>query len=147
MTFITTPFMRSFVGFDQLFNELENTSHVKDSSYPAYNIEKIGDEKYIISMAVSGFSESDISIELLNGFLTIEGKIKDKQQVGNFLHRGIATRAFSKKFRIAETVEVTEATLKDGLLSISLHREIPEAEIPKHIPINGSQKIISKKAS
>merc|ERR1711907_69346 len=98
-------------------------------------------------MAVSGFSESDISIELLNGFLTIEGKIKDKQQVGNFLHRGIATRAFSKKFRIAETVEVTEATLKDGLLNISLHREIPEAEIPKHIPINGSQKIISKKAS
>ena len=84
MTFITTPFMRSFVGFDQLFNELENTSHVKDSSYPAYNIEKIGDEKYIISMAVSGFSESDISIELLNGFLTIEGKIKDKLEVINF---------------------------------------------------------------
>ena len=72
MTFITTPFMRSFVGFDQLFNELENSSNYKDSTYPAYNIEKIGDEKYVITMAVSGFTERDIHIELLNGFLSIE---------------------------------------------------------------------------
>ena len=145
MTFITTPFMRSFVGFDQLFNELENSSNYKDSTYPAYNIEKIGDEKYVITMAVSGFGEEDIHIELLNGFLNVEGKIKEKSDSGNFLHRGIATRAFSKKFRIAENVEVTEATLKDGLLNIILHREIPEAEIPKQIPINSKMKTLTKK--
>ena len=147
MTFITTPFMRSFVGFDQLFNELENTATIKDSAYPAYNIEKIGDEKYVITMAVSGFSEKDIQIEVLNGVLTIEGNIKEKNADGNFLHRGIATRAFSKKFRIADNVEVTEATLVDGLLNVSLHREIPEAEIPKQILINSLQKTINKKAS
>ena len=147
MTFITTPFMRSFVGFDQLFNELENTATMKDSTYPAYNIEKIGDENYLITMAVSGFSEKDIHIELLNGVLTIEGNIKEKDGSGNFLHRGIASRAFSKKFRIADNVEVTQATLKDGLLNVSLHREIPEAEIPKQIPINSAQKIINKKVS
>ena len=147
MTFITTPFMRSFVGFDQLFNELENTATMKDSTYPAYNIEKIGDEKYLITMAVSGFSEKDIHIELLNGVLKIEGNIKEKDGSGNFLHRGIATRAFNKNFRIAENVEVTEATLKDGLLNVSLHREIPEAEIPKQIPINSVRKTLHKKAS
>jgi len=147
MTFITTPFMRSFVGFDQLFNELENTATIKDSTYPAYNIEKIGDENYLITMAISGFSEKDIHIELLNGVLTIEGNIKEKNGTGNFLHRGIATRAFNKKFRIAEHVEVTEATLRDGLLNVSLHREIPEAEIPKQIPINSGRKTINKKAS
>ena len=147
MTFITTPFMRSFVGFDQLFNELENTVTSKDSSYPAYNIEKIGDENYLITMAVSGFSEKDIHIELLNGVLTIEGNIKDKDQGGNFLHRGIASRAFNKKFRIADNVEVTEAKLQDGLLNISLHREIPETEIPKRIPINSEKRVLNKKAS
>ena len=147
MTFITTPFMRSFVGFDQLFNELENTVTSKDSSYPAYNIEKIGDENYLITMAVSGFSEKDIHIELLNGVLTIEGNIKDKDPGGNFLHRGIASRAFNKKFRIADNVEVTEAKLQDGLLNISLHREIPETEIPKRIPINSEKRVLNKKAS
>ena len=147
MTFITTPFMRSFVGFDQLFNELENTVTSKDSSYPAYNIEKIGDENYLITMAVSGFSEKDIHIELLNGVLTIEGNIKDKDQGGNFLHRGIASRAFNKKFRIADNVEVTEAKLQDGLLNISLHREIPETEIPKRIPINSEKRVLNKKVS
>ena len=145
MTFITTPFMRSFVGFDQLFNELENSSNYKDSTYPAYNIEKIGAEKYLITMAVSGFTEQDIHIEILNGFLSVEGKIREKSDAGNFLHRGIATRNFSKKFRIAENVEVKEATLKDGLLNISLHRELPEAEIPKHIPINSKIKTLAKK--
>ena len=98
-------------------------------------------------MAVSGFSEKDIHIELLNGVLTIEGNIKEKNEGGNFLHRGIATRAFNKKFRIADNVEVTEATLIDGLLNVSLHREVPEAEIPKQIPINSIQKTINKKAS
>ena len=73
--------------------------------------------------------------------------IKEKNESGNFLHRGIATRAFSKKFRIADNVEVTKATLIDGLLNVSLHREIPEAEIPKQIPINSVQKTINKKAS
>ena len=147
MTFITTPFMRSFVGFDQLFNELENTATSKDSSYPAYNIEKIGDENYLITMAVSGFSEKDIHIELLNGVLTIDGNIKDKDQGGNFLHRGIASRAFNKKFRIADNVEVNEAKLQDGLLNISLHREIPETEIPKRIPINSEKRVLNKKVS
>merc|ERR1712188_242597 len=91
-------------------------------------------------MAVSGFSDQDISIELLNGELKIEGKLKERTKSDNFLHRGIATRAFSKKFRIADNVEVTEATLTNGLLNIALHREIPEAEIPKQIPINSVQK-------
>merc|ERR1712093_359403 len=98
-------------------------------------------------MAVSGFSEKDIHIELLNGVLTIEGNIKEKDDSGNFLHGGIATRTFNKKFRIADNVEVNEATLRDGLLNISLNREIPEAEIPKQIPINSVQKTINKKAS
>ena len=79
--------------------------------------------------------------------MTIEGNIKEKNEGGNFLHRGIATRAFNKKFRIADNVEVTEATLIDGLLNVSLHREVPEAEIPKQIPINSVQRTINKKAS
>ena len=146
MNFLTNPITRSFVGFDNLFDEFEKLSSYKEQSYPAYNIEKIGDENYLITMAVSGFSEKDIHIELLNGVLTIEGNIKDKNEGGNFLHRGIATRAFNKKFRIADNVEITEATLIDGLLNVSLHREVPEAEIPKQIPINSVQKTINKKA-
>ena len=147
MNFLTNPITRSFVGFDNLFDEFERLSSYKEQSYPAYNIEKIGDENYLITMAVSGFSEKDIHIELLNGVLTIEGNIKEKNEGGNFLHRGIATRAFNKKFRIADNVKVTNATLIDGLLNVSLHREIPEAEIPKKIPINLVQKTINKKAS
>ena len=144
MTFITTPLMRSFVGFDNLFDEFERMSSFTDNNYPAYNIIKTGDEDYKIEIAVAGFNENEISIELKKGLMTVEAS---KAKLSNeYLHRGIAERSFTKQFRLAENMEVKNADLRDGLLTISLFREIPEAEKPKQIKINAPG-LIKKAAS
>ena len=144
MTFITTPLMRSFVGFDNLFDEFERMSSFTDNNYPAYNIIKTGEEDYKIEIAVAGFNENEISIEVKNGLMTVEAS---KAKLSNeYLHRGIAERSFTKQFRLADNMEVKNADLRDGLLTINLNREIPEAEKPKQIKINAPG-LIKKAAS
>ena len=144
MTFITTPLMRSFVGFDNLFDEFERMSSFTDNNYPAYNIIKTGDEDYKIEIAVAGFNENEISIEVKKGLMTVEAS---KAKLSNeYLHRGIAERSFTKQFRLADNMEVKNADLRDGLLTVNLYREIPEAEKPKQIKIN-TQGLIKKAAS
>jgi len=144
MTFITTPLMRSFVGFDNLFDEFERMSSFTDNNYPAYNIIKTGDEDYQIEIAVAGFNENEISIEVKKGLMTVEAsKVKLSNE---YLHRGIAERSFTKQFRLAENMEVKNADLRDGLLTVNLFREIPEAEKPKQIKIN-TPGLIKKAAS
>ena len=144
MTFITTPLMRSFVGFDNLFDEFERMSSFTDNNYPAYNIIKTGEEDYKIEIAVAGFNENEISIEVKKGLMTVEAS---KAKLSNeYLHRGIAERSFTKQFRLADNMEVKNADLRDGLLTINLNREIPEAEKPKQIKINAPG-LIKKAAS
>jgi len=144
MTFITTPLMRSFVGFDNLFDEFERMSSFTDNNYPAYNIIKTGDEDYKIEIAVAGFNENEISIEVKKGLMTVEAS---KAKLSNeYLHRGIAERSFTKQFRLADNMEVKNADLRDGLLTVNLYREIPEAEKPKQIKINAPG-LIKKAAS
>ncbi len=139
-----TPLFRHTVGFDRL-NELVESA-LRDSkqpdNYPPYNIEKLGTDEYRITMAVAGFSDEDLSIVTQNNVLSIEGRITQREDEDNveYLHRGIATRAFERKFNLAEHVKVVDAELKDGILSIKLMREIPEEAKPRYIPINGKKK-------
>ena len=144
MTFITTPLMRSFVGFDNLFDEFERMSSFTDNNYPAYNIIKTGDEDYKIEIAVAGFTENEISIEVKKGLMAVEAS-KAKLSY-EYLLRGIAERSFTKQFRLADNMEVKNADLRDGLLTVNLYREIPEAEKPKQIKIN-TPGLIKKAAS
>ena len=136
--FITslTPFT---VGMDRMFRDLEqfSNSYVASSTgYPPYNIEQVDDGKWIISMAIAGFSEDDIEVSQKERNLTVKGKIKNKDDDNDFVHRGIANRSFERTFRLGEHVLVKNATLKNGMLAIDLEQEIPEEEKPKVIPIS-----------
>ena len=135
MTLFTTPMARQFVGFDTLFDELNRVSERKESNYPAYNIAKDDDEHYRIEVALAGFSADEISIQTEKGVLTIEAA--KGEDTGTYIHQGIAKRAFSKMFRLAEYMKVEDAQFVDGILTIFLQREIPEADKPKQISING----------
>jgi molecular chaperone IbpA len=136
-TFDLTPFYRSTVGFDRLFSLLDQASDGAPG-YPPYNIERTGDNAYRISVAVSGFAESELSIVAKENTLTIKGEkvanenSKDKSEV---LYRGIAARAFERVFQLADFVAVKNASLEHGLLHVDLVREIPEAKKPRSIPI------------
>ena len=134
-----TPLYRSSVGFDRFGSLLDAAFQAEKTSagYPPYNIEAIAENHYSITLAVAGFKESDLDIETENGVLTIRGK-QGQEEKRNYLHQGIAQRAFERKFNLADHVEVTEAKLADGLLTVSLVREIPEAMKPKSIAINNS---------
>ena len=148
MNFITNPIMKSFVGFDSLFSEFERLSTYKEQSYPAYNIEIISDTDYKISLALAGFSEKDIIAEVKDGVLSIKASLNNSIDNSSFIHRGIAERSFSRQFRLADNIEVNSAELVNGMLIILLHRNIPEAELPKQIEIKTpSRKILSKKAA
>ncbi len=144
MTLFTTPMARQFVGFDTLFDELNRVSERKESNYPAYNIAKDDDEHYRIEVALAGFSADEISIQTEKGVLTIEAA--KSEDTGNYIHQGIAKRAFSKMFRLAEYMKVEDAQFVDGILTIFLQREIPEADKPKQISINGKPKKLIKAA-
>ena len=144
MSIFTTPMARQFVGFDTLFNELNEMAARKESNYPAYNIAKDDEEHYRIEIALAGFKDSEITIETEKGFLKIEAnKTEDR---GNYIHQGIAQRGFSKMFRLAEHMKVDNADFIDGILTIALRREIPEADRPKKIAINNGPKKIAKAA-
>ena len=139
-----TPFYRSTVGFDRLFNRLDNLVGQEAKSYPPYNIEKVGDNAYRISIAVAGFAESDIVIESKENALTIKGAKAPEttEKAREFLHRGIAERAFELRFQLAEYVEVAGASLENGLLHLELKRELPESKKARTIAIGNGQKAV-----
>ncbi|MBD8893799.1 Hsp20 family protein [Roseibium litorale] len=141
-----SPLYRSTVGFDRLFNMLD-TANADTPSYPPYNIERTGENTYRITMAVAGFSDADLSVEAKEHVLTIKGDKQDDEQNREILYRGIASRAFERRFQIAEYVRVEGALLENGLLHIDLVRELPEAMKPRKIEIgSGSPKQIETKA-
>lgn len=132
------PLYRSTVGFDRLLTKLDSLAQPDQSqTYPPYNIERTGDTTYRITMAVAGFDESEISIESREQALSVKGEKGAEQDGDNreFLYRGIAKRAFERRFQLAEHVEVTGASLRNGLLHVDLVREIPEAMKPRKIAI------------
>jgi molecular chaperone IbpA len=137
-----SPLYRSTVGFDRLFTMLDSLAQPEGAqSYPPYNIEKTGEDAYRISMAVAGFSEDEISIEAHRNVLTVKGERKDEADSGNtaeLLYRGIASRAFERRFQLADHVDITGATLKNGLLFVDLKRNIPEELKPRRIAITSA---------
>jgi molecular chaperone IbpA len=144
-TYDLTPFYRSTVGFDRLFNLLDQSGQASDSGapgYPPYNIERTGENDYRISVAVSGFAQNELSIVAKENTLTIKGEkaANENGSKAEVLYRGIAARAFERAFQLADFVQVKNASLENGLLHVDLVREIPEAKKPRSIPIttNGS---------
>ncbi|MEE3626920.1 Hsp20 family protein [Nitrospirillum sp. BR 11752] len=135
-----SPLFRSTVGFDRLTRLMESALKTEDqgNAYPPYNIEKRGDDDYRITMAVAGFGQEEIDIVTQENALTVIGKSRKDEssaQQAHYLHRGIAGRAFERRFQLAEHIRVTGATLENGLLHIDLVREVPETAKPRHIPI------------
>ena len=130
-----TTLFRSSVGFDRIPDLLSSAMARSEEGYPPYNVEKCGEDKYRIVMALAGFSRDDLEIVVEQNHLIVRGEKKD-QNGTTYLHRGIATRAFTRHFELADFIEVTEATMGDGLLVIELKREVPEALKPRSIPIN-----------
>ena len=128
MTILPTLALRSFVGFDNLFNELETVSTQKQNSFPAYDLIRISADEYEITLALSGFNKKDISIDIHDGVLTIKGNGGNDVHEKNtqYLYKGIAKRSFEQKFRLEQYVDVKDAILSNGLLTISLLREVPE---------------------
>jgi len=132
-----SPLFRSTIGFDHLARMLDSAQRVDDQSptYPPYNIEKLGEDNYRITMAVAGFAEEDLDITAQGQSLVVSGSRKEEEDVGHYLHRGIAGRSFQRRFELAATVKVTGASLLNGLLHIELVREVPEALKPRSIAI------------
>jgi molecular chaperone IbpA len=143
-SFDLSPYRRSTVGFDRLFDYLENGRAADGDNYPPYDIEKLADDRYRITLAVAGFGPGDIDITARQNMLVVTGrKAESRSRDGNYLHIGIATRAFERRFELADFVRAEAADMKDGLLSIELVREIPEAMKPRKIEIgSGSERSI-----
>jgi molecular chaperone IbpA len=134
-----TPLYRSTIGFDRLAQLLDDVAGFEAPAYPPYNIERLGEDEYRITMAVAGFSPNDVNIEVKQNALTVTGKkAENGNGKGEFLHQGIAARSFERRFQLADFVQVTGAEMADGLLHVSLKREIPEAMKPRTIAIKGS---------
>ena len=135
--FDLAPLYRATVGFDQIADMMDRvlSSDVATPTYPPYNIEKTAEDAYRISIAVAGFSEADLTVEVKDGQLIISARKSDESDNRAYLHRGIATRAFERKFQLADHVRVTGATHSDGMLHVDLVREVPEALKPRRIEI------------
>jgi molecular chaperone IbpA len=131
------PLYRATVGFDQIADLMDRvlTNEVSQPTYPPYNIEKTADDAYRISIAVAGFSDEDLTVEVKDGALHVSAKKVDEDEDRTFLHRGIATRAFQRRFHLADHVRVVGASHENGMLHIDLEREIPEALKPRRIEI------------
>jgi len=139
-----TPYRRTTVGFDRLFDLLENNARAgQGDNYPPFNIERSGDDAYRITLAVAGFKPEDIDITAQQNMLTVQGRKADDGEEREYLHVGIAQRGFERRFELADFVLVKNAQLADGLLVIDLEREVPEAMKPKKIAINGQQSSLS----
>ena len=136
-SFDLTPLYRATVGFDQIADLMDRAlaSDVGQSTYPPYNIEKTEDDAWRISIAVAGFSDTDLGIEVNDRALVVTGRKSEDESERKFLHRGIATRAFERRFHLADHVRVTGASHVDGMLHIDLMREVPEALKPRRIAI------------
>ena len=138
MRYDFSPFYRSTVGFDRLFDLLDQNSIEPTTNWPPYNIDKIGDDQFRITMAVAGFTPDEIQLVQHGNNLLISGQKKREQEGVQTLHRGIATRTFKQTFNIADHVKVVSATLENGLLTVDLQRQIPEALKPRRIEISSS---------
>jgi molecular chaperone IbpA len=137
-TYDYAPLLRSSVGFDRVFNLLENAQRARAiSDWPPYDIVKTGDDTYRISIAVAGFAQNDLDITFQSNLLTVTGK-KQEAATEGYLHRGIASRPFEHRFELADHVRVNVADLNNGLLSIDLVREIPEEMKPRKISIQST---------
>jgi molecular chaperone IbpA len=150
--FDLTPLYRSTIGFDRLGSLLNTLSSFEGEapSYPPYNIERVGENEYRISMAVAGFGAGDLAIDVKESALSIRGEKTTEQEDTTFLHRGIASRSFERRFQLADHVLVKGATLENGLLHVDLVRELPEAMKPRTIPIvtkTDEPKVIDSKAA
>jgi molecular chaperone IbpA len=148
-TFDPTPLWRSTVGFDRMFELLDQSARFQaNDTYPPYNIERAGDDHYRISLALAGFSLDEVTITAEQNVLTVEGSKSQKTET-EYLYQGISARPFRRVFNLADYVEVKGATFEDGLLKIDLVREVPEAMKPRRIAINGNnvQTIDQKKAA
>ena len=138
-TFDLTPLFRSTVGFDRMMSLLDAAGRSDEQAYPPYNIEKVGEDAYRITMAVAGFGEDDLTITAQGNALLIAGKQKREEKKSEYLYRGIAGRAFERRFQLADHIKVTGAELANGVLHVDLVREVPEAMKPRTIKIGAVQ--------
>ena len=122
------------IGFDRYFEDLERMSNISQTNYPPYNVVKEDDEHFSVELAVAGFSKKDVSITKEKNVLVIEGKVEDESK--DFVHKGVASRAFKRSFTLADDVEISGASLKDGILVVSLERIVPEEDKPVSIKIS-----------
>ncbi len=137
-----SPFRRSTIGFDRLFDMLETSARQASSeNYPPFNLERLAEDRYRITIAVAGFKADEVDITAQQNLLLVAGKKADaaEGQQGAFLHLGIANRSFERRFELADFVRVERADLADGLLTIDLVREVPETMKPKKIAVNGAE--------
>ena len=135
-TYDFAPLWRSTIGFDRLFDLLDETQRGSEDNYPPYNIERLGEDRYQISLALAGFSPDEMTVTAEQNVLTIEGRKAEKDQ-HEYLYQGISARPFKRQFNLADHVQVRGATFENGLLRIELYREIPEAMKPRRIEISG----------
>lgn len=138
-----SPLYRTIVGFDRLANMMDTASKLEGGSgYPPYNIEQTDENEFAIELAVAGFSEDDLTLEVQENVLAVSGKRErpEDESGRTFLHRGIAERSFERRFHLADHVQVRDAELKNGMLTVRLEREVPEAKKPRQIEINGQSK-------
>jgi molecular chaperone IbpA len=146
-TYDFSPLWRSTIGFDRLFDLLDETQRATEDNYPPYNIERLGEDRYQISLAVAGFRPDELSITAEQNVLMVEGRKTDKEQ-HEYLYQGISARPFKRQFNLADYVQVANAAFDNGLLRIELVREIPEAMKPRRIAIgSGSVETIEQKAA
>lgn len=145
-SFDFAPLYRSTVGFDQIANLMDRvlTAEGTTPSYPPYNIEKLDDDTYRISIAVAGFSDEDLSVEVREKSLIVSARRADEDAAKTYLHRGIATRAFERRFHLADHVMVTGASHANGMLHIDMERQVPEALKPRQIEIASDRAAIEK---
>ncbi len=133
-----TPYRRTTVGFDRLFDLLENAGRTMQSdNYPPFNIERIADDRYAITVAVAGFAPHEIDITAQQNQLVVRGAKDEGEDAREFLHMGIANRNFERRFQLADHIRVENAGMENGLLTVALFREIPEALKPRKIAVNG----------
>jgi molecular chaperone IbpA len=137
-----TPYRRSTIGFDRLFDMLENNAGPNQENYPPFDLIHLGENDYRIDLAVAGFKRGEIDITAQQNVLIVTGKKRDEDE-SRFIHRGIATRSFERRFALADHIQVRGADLKEGLLSVDLVREIPDTMKPKKIEIGGNQHVRS----
>jgi molecular chaperone IbpA len=143
-----SPLFRSTIGFDRLSRLMDTALNAADAGYPPYNIEKLGEDQYRLTMAVAGFGEADLEISQKDNALVVTGKGPKDAEPRQFLHRGIARRAFERRFELADHMVVDGASLENGLLHIALRRVVPESLRPRQIPISkGQPQVIETRAA